>query len=789
MKKHFRKIASLILCTAILLSSAVFAFPTASAATVSVDTAQYRVRILMIEGNSFDNSIHNDVSYVPGICYGEDSKRNLNGTSKSDDNGNYWCEYAKITYKKFNGTGEEGTVWFNVGDEDDYGRTNVISSWTDNHGYFPGSDGVVIDGFPTSATVRYYNTKSDGNKGSYSFYLQVATWNSTSSSWDWTNNYADGGVNNYGTSTKKAVVGIGLDSLPAENKGGVAYGVCKEHKFNEDQEFKTTVDVPDAAYPAAQVSSAAASYNLTELDVPASTAAGKKSATLSFSDIKDQYGSKMAYNILVSSSESGENGITQDGKTTYIDYGANIAKAGVNEQNVNALVDWHQKVSSSGVSATASFKTKDAVYPVKWQNYLGNEIASETYSFGETPSYAVPSRNFDSDYHYTNATWNHSYEAVTDKSNNVYTASYTALPHSFSASSYVNEAYHLSECSVAGETHYERMPHVFTCEVIAPTCTATGCTRYTCSDCGYSYDTNITSIVPHTWDKGTITVQPDCENSGVITYKCVNCTQTKIDHLGALGHIIKLKTFAPTDKESGSICYYCERCNSSFWAAVEDDENGGYTMPDETEYKSAEMAAKVSGTSIPAPSFNIFTDTSINYSYDKRGASLKYIHTKTPDYQPLRFTASVLVPEKVDFRVGSEGNAITDFGFVFSLSENIDTADDLVLGADDVYSMSVKEKNTGVYNGLNWGGVSKHDTDEGTQLTYNLVVKVKPENWAKNYCARAYITYNYRGIEYTVYDAQYSERSVEYVANCIIASSAEKQQAKDYCQSVILDNM
>ena len=103
--------------------------------------------------------------------------------------------------------------------------------------------------------------------------------------------------------------------------------------------------------------------------------------------------------------------------------------------------------------------------------------------------------------------------------------------------------------------------------------------------------------------------------------------------------------------------------------------------------------------------------------------------------------------------------------------------------------MSVKDKNEGIYNGSNWGGVSKHERADGTHLTMNLVVNVVYANWKENYCARAYVTYNYNGFTYTVYDEGFSSRSVAYVAQRVVENPNEPQAAKDYCQHRILDNL
>ena len=161
MQKPIKKTIAFVLSICLLVSVLLTGAPVSNAVTgpsstygntvpsttqpTSNNAAKYRVRLCIHEDDGFDKSIHDNADYVAGVSYGiNNSKRNENGTSTADDNGNYWCEYAKITYKDMNGTGTEGAVWFNLGDKDTFGRADIISSGGQNYGYFPSDDGVVI---------------------------------------------------------------------------------------------------------------------------------------------------------------------------------------------------------------------------------------------------------------------------------------------------------------------------------------------------------------------------------------------------------------------------------------------------------------------------------------------------------------------------------------------------------------------------------------------------------------------------------------------------------------------
>lgn len=224
-KTMTKRALSLVLCVVMLVSCWVFTAPTANAATsatinnqsITTGTSQptltngkgqYRVRILIVEdgehnkfldGSNMDGTIHDNTTYKAGIKYVNSTTqsdsvagRSING---STDTGDYWCEWAQITYKNSNGTGTEGAVWFNLGDYDAGGRKDVISSGNQLCGYFPADNGLLINGFPTGVTCKYFENSGFSNSSFY-FYLQVATWNG--SSWSWTGDV--GGNGTQGTS-------------------------------------------------------------------------------------------------------------------------------------------------------------------------------------------------------------------------------------------------------------------------------------------------------------------------------------------------------------------------------------------------------------------------------------------------------------------------------------------------------------------------------------------------------------------------------------------------------------
>ena len=68
--------------------------------------------------------------------------------------------------------------------------------------------------------------------------------------------------------------------------------------------------------------------------------------------------------------------------------------------------------------------------------------------------------------------------------------------------------------------------HDYEKEVVAPTCTKEGCTRYTCKACGEEYEEDHKDALGHKSDKGTVTTKPTYTKEGVKTYKCERCGKT-----------------------------------------------------------------------------------------------------------------------------------------------------------------------------------------------------------------------------------------------------------------------
>ena len=84
--------------------------------------------------------------------------------------------------------------------------------------------------------------------------------------------------------------------------------------------------------------------------------------------------------------------------------------------------------------------------------------------------------------------------------------------------------------------------HSYTAVVTAPTCTEKGYTTHTCA-CGDSYVDTYTDALGHAWDNGKVTKEPTETETGVKTFTCTRCGETKTETIPATGVIDVTKMF------------------------------------------------------------------------------------------------------------------------------------------------------------------------------------------------------------------------------------------------------
>ena len=94
------------------------------------------------------------------------------------------------------------------------------------------------------------------------------------------------------------------------------------------------------------------------------------------------------------------------------------------------------------------------------------------------------------------------------------------------------------------------------------TCEHTGVRTYTCSVCGETKEEE-TPKTDHTYDDGTVTKKPTCIETGIKTYTCTVCQKTKTEEIPATGHQhteIRNKKEATCKDKGYTGDVYCKDC-------------------------------------------------------------------------------------------------------------------------------------------------------------------------------------------------------------------------------------
>ena len=113
----------------------------------------------------------------------------------------------------------------------------------------------------------------------------------------------------------------------------------------------------------------------------------------------------------------------------------------------------------------------------------------------------------------------------------------------------------LYTCSRCEETYRDRIPAEGHTPGAAATCTS----AQKCVECGMT----LAEALGHSWNAGTVTKEPTCTETGVMTYTCSHCSETKTETITAKGHTeVVDPAVAPTcttaGKTQGSHCSVCD---------------------------------------------------------------------------------------------------------------------------------------------------------------------------------------------------------------------------------------
>lgn len=122
------------------------------------------------------------------------------------------------------------------------------------------------------------------------------------------------------------------------------------------------------------------------------------------------------------------------------------------------------------------------------------------------------------------------------------------------------------QCS-CGETYWEvldKLEHSYGYgETIPVSCTTDGCTRYTCTACGYVDERNVAQATGHAYDNGTFH-KATCTEDAYTLYTCANAncpekTKTEVLENSKTGH-----TFGAWIEKNGVLTQACGNCDTSY---------------------------------------------------------------------------------------------------------------------------------------------------------------------------------------------------------------------------------
>ena len=132
-------------------------------------------------------------------------------------------------------------------------------------------------------------------------------------------------------------------------------------------------------------------------------------------------------------------------------------------------------------------------------------------------------------------------------------------------------------CETCGDTRTEEVEAtghtVVVDNVVEPTCTKSGLTAGShCSVCNEVLTAQEEiSALGHTWNEGEITTAPTCTESGIKTFTCETCGETRTEEIKATGHTVVVdNAVEPTCTKPGhTVGSHCSVCNEVLKAQEE----------------------------------------------------------------------------------------------------------------------------------------------------------------------------------------------------------------------------
>ena len=141
----------------------------------------------------------------------------------------------------------------------------------------------------------------------------------------------------------------------------------------------------------------------------------------------------------------------------------------------------------------------------------------------------------------------------------------------------LTEGKHCSVCNkvLISQKYLEPLDHDTEGEVIEPTCTDQGYTKYECKKCGYTYNGSYKEPLGHEYEIKS-KIDSTCEEKGIITYECIRCKEIYEEEMPLIDHTLeKHEGKNATCEEKGWKPY--ETCSKCEYTTYEEIQALGHT--------------------------------------------------------------------------------------------------------------------------------------------------------------------------------------------------------------------
>ena len=158
---------------------------------------------------------------------------------------------------------------------------------------------------------------------------------------------------------------------------------------------------------------------------------------------------------------------------------------------------------------------------------------------------------------YCNDSYNDHYTPIRD---------HQYMSYIIKAATYYEDGIREHRCTYCDDSYQEIIPatgHTYRATVVEATCSEEGYTLHICINCGRSYKDQYTPVKAHQY-VSVIKKEADCEEDGVIEYRCTYCDASDQEMIPALGHDYEETVIAATCSERGYTLYTCKNCNRSY---------------------------------------------------------------------------------------------------------------------------------------------------------------------------------------------------------------------------------